>query len=108
MKTVREKIGKEITMVETKNSMPFSWHRGKPGELLDENRSLVKRVRSMVKAGEREQLIDQLSGWHPADVVELLVHLPLKQAHKLYDWLPIGPAARIIAAINPRLRQVLL
>lgn len=89
-------------------TMPFTWHRGEPGELRDENRPLIEQVASMIEVRERHQLIDRLADWHPADVVELLVHLPLKRARKLYDWLPAMPAARIIAAINPRLRTVLL
>ncbi len=86
----------------------LTWQRGAPGELHEGNRPLVKKVAKAVKAGDREALVERLTGWHPADVVELLVHLPLKRARKLHGWLPPGPAANVVAAIDPRLRAVLM
>lgn len=95
-------------MTETTEAPRLRWTRGRPGETLDVNRPLVKAIGRLIKAGEREEIRRLLRTWHPQDIVELLVQLPLKRARKLFLVLPPGPAAKVIAGLNNDFRSALL
>lgn len=95
-------------MTEDFDTPPLRWTRGHPGETLDANRPLVKAIGQMIKLGERDALRRLLRTWHPRDIVELLVQLPLKRARKLFLALPAGPAAKVIAGLNEDFRAALL
>ena len=87
---------------------PLRWTRSRPGESLDVNRPVVKAIARMIKAGERDGVRRLLRTWHPRDIVELLVQLPLKRARRLFLLLPAGPAAKVIAGLNDDFRAALL
>ena len=93
---------------QTPVSQRLHWTRAKPGERLDENRPVVKEIARMIKADERERVLAVLRHWHPRDIIELMVQLPLKRARKLYVCLPAGPAAKILAELNDDFRTALL
>ncbi|KAA6187018.1 magnesium transporter [Thiohalocapsa marina] len=84
------------------------WVRGRPGDRLDENRPTVKAIGRLLKHGETDTVRKLLRRWHPRDIVELLVQLPLKRARKLFLSLPPGPAAKVIAGLNDDFRAALL
>ncbi len=67
------------------------WTRGSPEERHDENRPTVKAIACMIKEGKRDAVRKLLRRWHPRDIVELLMQLPLKRARKLFLSLPPGP-----------------
>lgn len=89
-------------------SAPLRWHRGKPGENLDVNRPLVRRISASIKADNQAATLSLLRDWPPVDIMDLLVQLPLKRARRLYHWLPKGPAVRVLVEISPGLRAVLM
>jgi magnesium transporter len=95
-------------MSETNDTPLLRWTRGRPGQTLDVNRPIVKTIGQLIKAGERDALRHLLRTWHPRDIVELLVQLPLKRARKLFSELPAGPAAKVIAELNDDFRAALL
>jgi magnesium transporter len=95
-------------MSETNDTPLLRWTRGRPGQTLDVNRPIVKTIGQMIKAEERDALRHLLRTWHPRDIVELLVQLPLKRARKLFSELPAGPAAKVIAELNDDFRAALL
>ena len=85
-----------------------SWKRGEPGHIGKRDQSLVKAVSHLIKEKKQREVLEALSNWEAADVVELLIHLPLKRARKLYDLLPVSRAVSILSIIDPRLRAVLM
>jgi magnesium transporter len=84
------------------------WTRGSPDQRLDQNRTTVKAIARMIKEGKTDAVRKLLRRWHPRDIVELLVQLPLKRARKLFLSLPPGPAAKVIASLNDDFRAALL
>jgi magnesium transporter len=86
----------------------LTWSRGDPGVKQEENKATVKAISRLIKTGERKRVLAILRRWHPRDVVELLVHLPLKRARKLFVYLPAGRAAKVIAELNDDFRAALL
>ncbi len=84
------------------------WKLGEPGELHPENRELLAEIDELISNDRQEEVLRLLQGWPAADIMELLILLPLRKARKLYDWLPPGPAVKVLVAINPDLRAVLM
>ena len=84
------------------------WIRRAPSEAFDANRPLLKRLDRWIKQEKRAAVLEAIADWPPADVMALLVHLPLKRARVLYGWLPAAPAVKVLAEIDPDLRAMLL
>lgn len=95
------------TSAKTPSHSP-AWTRGAPGEVLEANKPLLKSLRRLIREGRRVEVLETIEGWSPADVMELLVQLPLKRARKLYGWLPPGPATKVLVEVSPALRAVLM
>lgn len=87
---------------------PRRWKRGEPGQLHPENRELHDEIEELIDSDLRSDVLGIVRGWAPADVMELLVLLPLAKARKLYGWLPPGPAVKVLVTISPDLRAVLM
>ncbi len=84
------------------------WKLGEPGELHPDNRELLAEIDDLISNEAQDDVMRMLRGWPAADIMELLILLPLRKARKLYDWLPPGPAVKVLVAINPDLRAVLM
>lgn len=84
------------------------WTLGEPGELHPDNRELLHEIDELISEERREDVLEIVRGWPPAEVMELLILLPLRKARKFYDWLPPGPAVKVLVAISPDLRAVLM
>ncbi|MEP0408649.1 MAG: magnesium transporter, partial [Roseibium sp.] len=86
----------------------LTWHREPASEPLDVNDETLRLVRQMIRSGERGPLVDLLKRWDPVDVMQMLVRLRLKQARKLFQWLPANPSIKVIAELRPEFRTVLM
>ncbi|QFT31757.1 Magnesium transporter MgtE [Labrenzia sp. THAF82] len=92
----------------TSDLKPVSWTREPAQEPLEENDGALRAVRDMIRAGERNQLVDLLKKWDPLDVMQLLVRLRLKHARKLFQWLPANPSIKVVAELRPEFRSILM
>ncbi|MDX1516496.1 MAG: magnesium transporter [Woeseiaceae bacterium] len=86
----------------------YRWTLGEPGELHPDNREILQEIDRLISEEKRDDVLRILRGWRPADIMELLILLPLRKARRLYDWLPPGPAVKVLVAISPDLRAVLM
>lgn len=84
------------------------WTREPAHKPLDANDAPLRAVRDMIKAGKRQQLVDLLKRWDPADVMQLLTRLRLKHARKLFQWLPANPSIKVVAELSPEFRSILM
>jgi len=84
-----------------------NWLPGEPDEMRDENRPLLKRLNKLIKKGRQDEVRAIVVDWPPAHIMELLIQLPLQRARRLFGWLPIGLAAKVLTAVNPALRSIL-
>ncbi|MEO0980224.1 MAG: magnesium transporter [Pseudomonadota bacterium] len=87
---------------------PVTWTRETSQEPLEENDEALKAVRDMIKAGKRNQIVELLKRWDPIDVMQLLTRLRLKQARKLFQWLPANPSIKVVAELRPEFRSILM
>jgi len=84
------------------------WVRGEPGEIAPENRGLVAQIEEFVRDEGRADVLAVVSDWEPGDVQELMLHLPIKLARRLYDWLPTELALAVLTEVSPDLRSNLV
>jgi magnesium transporter len=85
-----------------------TWIREPAHEPLDENDAALRSIRDMIKAGRRGPLVEMLKRWDPIDVMQLLTRLRLKQARKLFQWLPANPSIKVVAELRPEFRSILM
>ncbi|MDJ0793382.1 MAG: magnesium transporter [Woeseiaceae bacterium] len=84
------------------------WVRGEPGELAPENRDLLDEIEDLVRDDAREEMLQVIDGWQPTDVMELMIHLPIRLARVVYDWLEPELAADVLEEMSPDLRSNLV
>ncbi len=84
------------------------WVRGEPGDLAPENRELLELIEDQIRDDDRESALASVAGWHPTDLMELLINLPLKFARRLYDWMPSEVATEVLVEVNEDLRAALV
>ena len=95
-------------MGERATDTTLAWQRGLSGEFVRENLPTVDAVKRLIKANNHAKLIAQLAAWTPEDLMDLLVHLPVRYARRLFDWLPAGPSHKVLAELRPEFRTVLM
>lgn len=93
---------------QTTTEMPTLWIREPAQEPLAENNATLKEIRERIKTGQRQELVDLLKRWDPVDVMQLLTRLRLKQARKLFKWLPANPSIKVVAELRPEFRSILM
>ena len=84
------------------------WVRGEPGELAPENRELLDRIEDLIRDNALNDVLAIVSDWEPADVQELMIHLPIRLARFIHGGMPIELAADILEEMSPDLRANLL
>ncbi len=85
-----------------------SWSREPAQKPLENNDTTLRIVRDMIRAGQRQDLIDLMRRWDPVDVMQLLTRLRLKYARKLFKWLPSNPSIKVVAELRPEFRSLLM
>lgn len=84
------------------------WQHSEHGELSRDSRDLLQYIDGLIAEDANRDVLAIISDWEEADVTELMIHLPLRRARKLYDWLSPDRAADILEEMNADLRAVLL
>jgi Mg/Co/Ni transporter MgtE len=84
------------------------WVRGEPGELAPENRGLLEELEDLIRDNEQQRVVGVVGHWHPIDLAELLLYLPIKLARRLFSWLPSGAAVNVLVEVSTDLRALLL
>ena len=92
----------------SESSADQRWIHGEHGELVPENRDLLQRIEALTAEDKSGEVLAIIAGWDDMDISELMIHVPLRKARKLYNWLPPEHAADILEALNPDLRAVLM
>ncbi len=93
---------------ENDERLSTQWVRGEPGELAPENRDLLARIEDMVRDDARGRVLTLIAGWQPGDVMELMIHLPIKLARRVHGWLPPEIAASVLSEVSQDLRSNLI
>lgn len=84
------------------------WKLGSPGELPERNRPLLKHVDRLIAEKRIDELLEYVEEWHPAEIVDLMLNLPLNRARTFYEWLPLHSAMKTLSEVSPEMRTLLL
>ncbi|MEP1934985.1 MAG: magnesium transporter [Roseibium sp.] len=84
------------------------WTREISQKPLEVNDKPLQALREMIKSNRRQEILDLLKRWDPIDVMQLLMRLRLKQARKLFQWLPTNPSIKVVAELSPEFRSILM
>ncbi len=88
-------------------SEELTWARGDDESAEQRRAETLERVRGLIKADKRKELLALLKRWDPLDLLDLLTSLRLKHARRLLLWLPEGPSFKVIAELRPEVRDAL-
>mgnify|MGYP001828317349 FL=1 len=84
------------------------WVRGEPGELAPENRDLLATLERLIREDHEARAVDMVAHWDPHDISEMLLHLPIKLARRLFGGLPARAAVKVLVEVSTDLRAQLL
>ena len=48
----------------------------------------IERIEQLIDTEQRQEVLQELEGMHPADIAELFQHLNLKQAEWVFELIP--------------------
>jgi magnesium transporter len=82
--------------------------RDRKGGMLEVDDDLVADISVLLRDGERGMLTNLIADLHPADVANLLGHLPFEEARQLFEWLPDEIGGEVLAELDNTLRAALL
>lgn len=91
----------------TAKSEDLAWARGEDEAAEELRAETLVRVRSLIKAEKRKELVALLKRWDPLDLLDLITSLRLRHARTLYMWLPEGPSLKVVAELKPEVRDAL-
>ncbi|MGI9321293.1 MAG: magnesium transporter MgtE N-terminal domain-containing protein, partial [Thiogranum sp.] len=60
-----------------------------------------QKIQLAIQEDNPSAAIQEIESWSIDDVVELLVHMPLRQARILLDWMPRKRASQILLGMHP-------
>lgn len=86
----------------------IAWTREPANEPLERNDAALRAIRELIRTGRRTETVDLLKRWDPIEVMQLLTRLRLKQARRLFQWLPANPSIKVIAELRPEFRSILM
>ncbi|MEQ8655288.1 MAG: magnesium transporter [Kiloniellales bacterium] len=91
----------------TAKSEDLAWARGEDEAAEELRAETLVRVRNLIKAEKRKELVALLKRWDPLDLLDLITSLRLRHARTLYLWLPEGPSLKVVAELKPEVRDAL-
>ncbi|MDX1421221.1 MAG: magnesium transporter [Rubricoccaceae bacterium] len=80
----------------------------RPGTPVVVGEELVENVEVLVEDGQRGMVLNLVTDLHPADLGQLLGHLPVEAAQTLFGWLPEERASAALPGLESARRAALL
>lgn len=78
------------------------------GPIIDVQSDFIEDLISLVEAEERPMVLNIVADLHPADLGEVIAHLPRDGAQVLFRWLPVDQAGDVLAELDDDFRAGLL
>ena len=83
-------------------------HRDLKGGTLEVDAELVDDISSLVESGQQGMVLNLVADLHPADLAQLISHLPFDEAKQLFSWLPAIQGGEILPELDEAYRGDLL
>ena len=78
------------------------------GPMIEMDAELVDDITSLVESGEQGMVLNVLSDLHAADIAQVLVHLNIDNARKVFRWLPVEKAGDMLTELDDEYRAKLV
>lgn len=75
---------------------------------LEADPALAERISALVEESRRDEVLSLVSGWHPADLAQLISHLSEEEGQALFEWLQPERAGEVLAELDTPERTELL
>ncbi|PID58979.1 MAG: magnesium transporter [Ignavibacteriae bacterium] len=69
---------------------------------------LIENISKLIKTGADKSVLNVLTGLHPADIAEILNHLELEYAKRIFALFPSEQASEIITELDENVREKVL
>ncbi len=83
-------------------------NQDRPGIVLEVDRQLVEDISALLDTDQRGMVMNLIADLYPADLSQLLEHLPFDEAYRLFHWLPVEEASEVLPELESSLRTALL
>lgn len=90
------------------DALALTWQSSDTTEAASANAATVKALNSMIKAGDRTQVIGTLDRWPAAHMLAAFTRIRSKRAQRLLEWLPEDTSLRLLSELDPQLQAVLV
>jgi magnesium transporter len=78
------------------------------GPMIDVDADFVEDLVSLIDSGQGPMVLNIAADLHPADLAEVIEHLPTEQARMLFRWLPVEQAGDVLAELDDDFRASIL
>lgn len=75
---------------------------------LDVDAQLVDDIEVLLESGQRGMVLNVIADLHPADLAQLMSHLPFELADQLFGWLPTEQGGELLPELDSEFRNSLL
>ena len=75
---------------------------------LDVDAQLVDDIEVLLESGQRGMVLNVIADLHPADLAQLMSHLPFERAEMLFNWLPVEQGGELLPELDSEFRNSLL
>ena len=76
--------------------------------MLEVDAELVDDISDLVDSGQQAMVLNLIRDLHPADLAQLITHLPFDEARQLFTWLPAAQGGELLAELDDTYRGDLL
>lgn len=83
-------------------------HLDLKGGTLEVDAELVDDISTLVESGQQGMVLNLVADLHPADLAQLISHLPFDEAKQLFSWLPAIQGGVILPELDDTYRGELL
>ncbi len=94
-------------MVKAASKSSLTWVPASAARARAANKGTIEALRHLIRKGARKAVAKAVGQWTPENVVDLLVHLPMKAARKLLDMLPNATSSRVLSELRPQYRATI-
>jgi magnesium transporter len=75
---------------------------------IDLDAELVEDISSLIGSGEQGMVMNIVADLHPADLSQLVTHIPIEDARTIFHWLPVEKAGDVLAELGDEYRAKLV
>ena len=90
------------------NHVSVSEEQERAGAVIDIDAELVENIAALIEAKQQGMLLNLVADMYPADLAQLLTHLPFADAREVFRWLPAEQAGELLAELDDSYRAALL